>query len=378
MKTSNRVICRNEVFIEGESIGQFEAFTMNADHRSFGATAVLTLPLYAIGLTDTKGNAKARVRSKINAKHIKVCAEIEVYCWYDGYDRVKVFHGFVEHVAEGFPAKLYLRDASMILRFGTIQTAWIDDATLQQIVGDCVEIAKEGFQNARKELGFTRNVPSLKYSVDGNKTNNVQSVTTPLSFDNFALGRAPFEVIQYLMTLLVLYAGVDNENNLYIGAGVQDSTRPTIKLDTRYNVIERDITPVDGRFVDYEVKITGILKNGKRYTATGGLATTKSPTSDSELTRQHGETFRGFSLLNTIDGLQDHANRMLNSLKGTRNKGTITTLLYPKTQLLDHVDYNDTVFNINDAKYYVIGYSFSASVKGFYQKLTVTDQVFLL
>ena len=80
----------------------------------------------------------------------------------------------------------------------------------------------------------------------------------------------------------------------------------------------------------------------------------------------------------TAEGIQDFANRLLADLKGSYNKGSITLLMYPKVQLLDHVEYNDTVFDIHDALYYVTSYTFSANERGYFQKLEVTDLVFML
>lgn len=384
-QTSNRVICRNEVIIEGKSVGQFESFTLKANYRTFGATGVLTIPLYAIGIeelrngtqssTFTKGRARNRFRQKVVSDFINICAEVEVYCWYEGYEKTLIFHGYVEHVLEGFPTKIYVRDGSFILRFGEVEKGWNSEATLQKIVSDCIPISEDAFKEERKKYGFTRNIPALQYT---DKTNNTQAVTTPLSFENFAQGRAPFEVLQHLMQQLVLFAGVTNDNQVYIGAGVQDTTRPVIQLDTRYNVIDCGITPTDGRFVNYDVKVTGVLKSGKKYTATGGLKTSRSNDQKSDLDKITGESYRGFTILDTAQGIQEAADRMLQMLKGNRNKGKLTTLLYPKMQLLDHVDYNDTVFEERSSKYYVTGYTFEASVKGYYQHLEVTDQVFVL
>ena len=378
MKTSNRVICKNEVFIEGVSVGEFESFTMRSDYRALGDTATLTIPFYSLTVDKKSGVITDRIRAKLEEAKVNTCAEVDVYCWYDGYDRTIVFHGFVEHVSKGFPTKLYLRDASMMLRFGTIDKNFDGKATLQSIARDCVDIANKGFEEQRKKLGFTRKIPPLKYSESGSKNNNVQATTTPVSFDNFANGRAPYEVINYLMQQLVLYGGVDNNNNLFIGAGVKDSTRPIIDLDTRYNVIDREITPQNSAFVDYDVKITGILEDGTRWTAIGGVDTQALEGNKQTPPKRNGESYRAFSSNNTKAGLQASADATLEKLKGGHTKGTITTLMYPKCQLLDHVQYTDTIFEENSKLYYVIGYSFSASVKGYFQKLTVTDQIFAL
>lgn len=378
-----RVICRNYVEIEGVNVGQFHDFMLKSDYRTLGATAELSLPLYAIGFqkesesstsgsTRTFGRASARFRRVFDKVPIKVGAEVNVYCWYEGFEKIRVFHGFIEHISEGFPTKLYLRDSTFILRFGAADKAWDSKATTQQIVSDCVGIAQKGFDEERKKLGFERPIAPLTYSNIGK---NVQASTTPLSFDNFASGRSPYEIIQYLMQLLVLCAGVTDDNEVYIGAGVADNARPVVKLDTRVNVIGRDIVKVDGRFVDYDVKVTGILSNGRRFTATGGLKTSKTADQKSGFDKVYSTPVRASTLLTTQEGIQNAADLLLQRMKGENSKGSINTLLYPKCQLLDHVDFTDSVFEINSSKFYVIGYMFTANEKGYYQKLQVTDQV---
>lgn len=373
MTDRNVVICRNEVIIEEISVGEFESFELTANGRTLGNTAVLTLPLYAIGIDQT-GPARARIRSVFSDNFIKPTAEVKVYCWYEGFEKLLVFSGFIEHVAEGFPTKLYLQDNSFILRFGQIQRAWNEDATLQQIVEDCIPIAQDGFKQEREVMGFARAIPSLTYSVTDA---NVQAVSTALSFRNWG-ARSPYDTIQKLMTLLVLYGGVDRNYNVFVGAGVTESTRPIIALSTKRNVVDRDIVPIDGRFVDYDVKVTGILKSGRQYTATGGYNTSRQTAQQSQFEKLYGESFRSFTTLNDVDSIQNYADDLLAMLKQNRNKGRITLLLYPKIEIMDWVTYEDTLFPQLSAGYYVLEYAFRADVNGYFQQLSVTDQVFAL
>lgn len=368
---ANRVICRNAVYIEGENIGQFESFEYTANHRTLGNTATLILPLYAIGVNQVS-DARARMRQIFSSNNIRPCAQVEVYCWYEGEERIRVFAGFIEHIVEGFPTKLYLQDNTFVLRFGQIQKAWTGSATLQEIVNDCIPIAQEGFKKEREQQGFTLPIPNLTYTTEDV---NVQAVTTALSFRNWG-ARSPYDTLQKLMQLLVLYGGVSDTFNVYIGAGVKDSTRPTIPLHTQHNVIERDIVPVDGRFVDYDVKITGILANGRQYTATGGYATSRSRQQRSDFEKTYGESYRGYSPLKTVEAIQSYADQVLNMLRSYRNKGTITLLLYPKVEIMDWCKYTDTVFPELSAGYYVLGYTFRADESGYFQRLEVTDQVY--
>ena len=321
---------------------------------------------------------------KTNFNIIKLNSQVNVFVWYESWDdstntyvileRVKVFTGFIAHIADGFPSKIYLQDNSFILRFGAIEKGWDEDATLQKIIEDCLPIAQEGFDAERKRFGFTRAIPKLTYSTE---KKNVQAVTTPLSFRNWG-GRSPFDTVQKLMQELVLYGGVSNDFNVFVGEGVTESTRPIIKLDTRYNIIEREIVPIDGRFVDYDVKVFGILKNGRQYTATGGSRTSKSAAEKSEFEQKYGEPIRGFSSNNTVEGIKDFADKLLVKLKGERNKGRLKLLLYPKLEIMDWVEYTDSVFEDLSGGYYILEYSFTADETGYYQNVSVTDQIYSL
>lgn len=372
---TNLMICQNEVFIEGESVGQFESFELQSDAFTFGDSAVLTIPLYAIGVGQS-GPAKSRIRSVFKNTRIRPTAKVEVYVWYKGQPRLRVFLGWIEHVGEGFPTKLYLRDNTFILRFGSITKAWDGSATVQSIIKDCIPIAQEAFKQERQKQGFTGEVPQLTYST--NKT-NVQAITTSLSFRNWG-GRSPYDTLQKLMQLLVLYGGVSDEYNVYIGTGRRDNTRPIESFSTKYNVFSRDIVPVDSRFVNYDVKVTGILSNGKQYTATGGYRTSASKSSKSEFDKTYGEPVRTFCPLQTVDGIQKFADQMLEKLRGFRNRGTIVAPLYPKVQVLDQIHYTDTIFPElgQERLYYIMRYRLACGVNGYFQHLTVTDQQYLI
>lgn len=370
---SNLVICRNEVYIEDVYVGEFQSFELKSDHRTLGASGVLVLPLYAIGMSQ-EGEARLRVRSIFKPNVIRPCAEVKVYCWYEGLEKELIFSGFIEHIVEGFPTKIFVQDNTFILRFGSIQRGWTENATLDKIVKDCIPVADEGFKNERERQGLTRAIPSLTYTAD---TRNVQAITTAMSFRNWG-ARSPFDTIQKIIQLLVLYGGVTDDYNVFVGANVNDTSRTPVELDTRRNVIGRDIVPIDGRFVDYDVKITGILSNGKQYTATAGYGTSRSKEQQTLFGKTHGESFRGYSTLTTPKGIQDFADRQLEMLRGFRNKGKINLLLYPKLQLLDQVQFTDSLFPELSALYYVTGYEFKADESGYFQKLDVTDQIFAI
>lgn len=372
---SNFFICRNRVEVEGVDIGQFEGFTLDSDWRTFGVTAVLTLPMYAIGATgSTTGKAAARFRSETIRDYIKVCAEIDVYCWYEGMEEQHVFHGYIEKVDWGFPSKLYLRDGSFILRFGATK-GLNGNIKLDQVARDCVNVANEAFTSARREAGLTRNTLPLTYSLNDE---NVQAISSPIPFDNFANGRSPYEILQYLIREIRCIGGVSRSNKLYIGLGVQDSKRGTVHLRTDLNVIQRDIEKINGAFVDYDVQVSYVDKDGKMYTVSAESNQKVVTEHRGKLQKGLGEQYLAFAPFDNQDDAKTFADTLLKNLRGENNKGSITTLLFPKMQLFDHVIYDDTVFDQYDHQYYVIGYKLTANLKGYFQQITVTNKVFAL
>ena len=372
---SNLLICRNEVVIEGESVGQFETFHLQSNSRTFGDSAVLTIPLYAIGVSQ-EGEARKRVRTVFKSNTIKPTALVEVFMWYDGFEKIRVFRGYIEHIGEGFPTTLYLRDFTFVLRFGSMQKGWNGNVTLQQIVKDCIPVSMEAFKKERDMMGLSSDIPELFYEPNDRV---VQATTTPIPAVKFAIGRSPYEIMQYLMQYFMMWAGVTDEGGVFIGAGVDDKSRlPLIELDTRYNVISRDIVPMDGRFVDYYVVVSGLLENGKRYTYTAGVKNSRTTDQRTQFDKKYGEPVRAWCMLQDKKGIEDFAERLLQHQKGFRNKGRITAFLYPKIQILDSIKYNDTVFPELSSTYYVLGYELTANENGYFQTLEVTDQIYML
>jgi len=384
LKNVNRLICRNAVWIEGTHVGEFESFELQADSRTLGDKATLVLPLYAVGISrNNEQGARRRMRDVFNRSIIKPSAYVEVFCWYDGYEAIRVFAGFIEHIQEGFPTKLHLMDNAFILRFGEIKTAWNDLATLQRIVQDVIPVAQEAFMHEREKVGLPRTLPLHAgmqrvepYLYYDTGPHNVQALTSPMSFRNFG-AFSPYDVIQRLMNLLLLHGGVTKDFGVFVGADIEDANRPIIHLDTRLNVIDREIVPVDGRFIDYEVTVSGTMRDGKQKTVStsGGFKPTEVQRNQNDFERTHSETVRRYSTLDTEEELKAFANRLLRMLKQMRNKGKITLLLYPKVDVLDVCRYTDSLFPELSAQYMIINYTFKASEKGYFQTLEVTDKV---
>lgn len=393
----NLVKCKNNVVIEGVDFGEFEAFSLKHTRGSFGATALLTLPIYGIGIRGveglnpgivSEGRARNRMSKKLENNPLKVGARVEVYCWYDGWDKHKVFDGFIERVAEGYPTKFYLRDATFILKFGKTENAYNNLVKLGTVASDVIANAINAFSAYRSKHKLTSDIPEVTYV--SNQAKGKSGEDTEIFFDNFAKGRSAYDIIAHLQDLLACNAGIvltknasgDDIYGVYIGAYAPDSGRSTINLSTATNVIHRDIVPVGDMFTNFEVQVTGLLDDGRRCTVTAnndtGTSTSYSE-KDSATTPKVGDnniTHRKFlSGLVGETALSETAINLLKELTGLKNKGTITLLMYPKCELLDTVKFTDTVFNTEE-QFYVLEYTFTANDRGYFQKLGVTNEIF--
>ena len=103
--------------------------------------------------------------------------------------------------------------------------------------------------------------------------------------------------------------------------------------------------PTDGLFENYKVVVNALMADGTKYTYEYG---------DSQ-----GEAHRYFVPANTVSLTEQTAKNIMARLKGTRNKGTIKTVLYPQVNMFDFVEYTDTMLPELTGNYYVIGRNLS-------------------
>jgi hypothetical protein len=356
--------CANWVLIEGQNVGSFESIEVTEDRDSLSNTCTLTLPLYAIGRDNTQP-AKG-VRASLKNAQIMVGARIDVFTWYEEVDvlqqefeKVLQFSGYIKEVVEGFPLKLICEDHSFVLRFGSIGKDWPGRTKLKDMINHIIPIANKAFTEFRQKKGFKQPDNFVKLTFD---STNSAEVEFQLSVYNKI---SPFDALMKLMKLYTLYANASPEGKLYFGLGVRDKFKRTVKLATNANVIDRDLIPKNGLFENYKVVVSAMLKDGTKYTY--------------ELGDSEGEAKRVFMPINTKEGIKNFAEALMAHLKGSRNKGTITTILYPEIHLFDYINYTDTIFPSLSGNFYCIGRKFKGDTKtGYTQTITVTDEIFML
>lgn len=374
----NYLICQNRVVVEGQEIGQFVECTVENTRTKLCGTCSVSIPFYSIAAKSAVAEGKQKAVGKnlniyrridTDALKIKMGARIEVYASYKDNDTLghrfeecKIFDGYIREIVGGFPTVLKCEDLSFPLRFGTVTKSWFKAVPLKTILNDIIPIANQAFADWRAEEGrnLTYDAPAIE--VDG------ESVDFNAPFKTSIL-TSPYEIIENIVVrTMKMFASVnakDGKALLFCGTARPETSQKTIDLSTAINVIGRKIVPQNNFFENFRVVVT--------YNAQA------DQTSKYEVGSQNGTTYelpyQGDNMLEK--DIKQIGDNTLASLKANRNKGTITTLLYPKIELYDYINFTDTIFSELSGGYAVIGYKLVCNSRGYHQELTVTNKTFL-
>lgn len=361
----NFVVCRNEVVVEGVSIGEFSAAEVILDRDSLIATATIELPLYTISMqkdgTPPGQDVPLTRRSRMGVEmgELKCGAQIVVWAWYESpgtmadFAKQIVFSGYIRKVEGGFPSVLKCEDMGFPLRFGDVNKSWNPGATLVKNIESILPIAHEAFSKYREKQGFNDNWTRVTIVGD-------EIADAPYRMEPWK-EISPFDALQRTVSDYGLSGLVDDSGRLYIGAMENAPTHKTVELDTRFNVLECDVDIEDAMFVNYNVKLTARTVGGQVIEAEYG--------------DPDGEPLpKRMMPANTQQGLNQMALAIYNKLVGGVNSGSISMLLYPRVDLFDFVTLNHTLFPELSGDYTVIGLTRKLGEGGFRQELTVTDK----
>lgn len=382
--TGNFFVCKNEVFVEGKSIGNFSSLETESDRKNLTATATVEMPFYSVAVAAAKevssssvvvrevgDYATTYVRINPDDWNIRIGARIRIYTWYEDneqlghkFDKVLEFDGFIRHIEGGFPTVLKCEDAAFMLRFGTVNKTYGTPTKLVSLLQEMCDISNEAFAKYRRDNGLTAEIPKLE--PDG-KTMDTDFILKP------AASVSPYDVIERVVIgMYKLYGAVRETYDdagksvayVYAGLGISDPEAPTRKLSTAVNVVGRSIVPNDHLFENFNVTVRWIEGKELKSYSTG---------------TENGIPYEiPYTPGRTAEQMKTTAKSALAGLKANRNKGTITTLLYPTVSLFDYVDYEDTIYTTLSGRYYVIGRRLTCGKgRGYYQTITVTNSTFL-
>lgn len=358
-------VARTKVFIEGNDVGRLVSLSATFSRKNISAQCRIQLPFHLIRFKNGTRYYTSGSRITPSAILLQTGSMIEVVAWYESFGKklpdVTIFKGYVREVVDGYPATLVCEDLCFPLKFGSINKDWKTATQLQTAAKECIRIGNEAFIRYREARGFTDNsaVPLLKLAES-------ESASAEFTLGVYT-GVSPHTALSHIMRLWNLYTNVDDSGNFYMGLGFTQASplAATVKLSGAINVVGRNIVPKESLFENYQVIVNGMTQNGNKISVQVG---------DSYGERKE---FSRISLV-TKEGLSSFACSVLNELKAAKNSGTITTLLYPVVNVLDYIEYDDTVFDSFSGSYYVIGKSYTIGDNGIRQELSVTNQKYAI
>ena len=364
----NFVICHNEIVIEGSSIGNFTSMETEMTKDTITGKATIELPLYTIAAynngappdDDLPLTRKSRVG--VDMSKLKVGAMIEVYCWYTSpdlnatFDTVLTFKGYIRQVIGGFPTVINCEDLSFPLRFGLVEKTWSNEPLLRDVINALLPISEKAFTEYRQRQGFILDWPKLTIT-----ESQIVGLDNPHGQEAWK-DISPYDALQNLVNRDGIYVYVDDKAELHAGSMISEDNK-TVNLSTDLNVVDCELVTTDSMFSNINVTLNARDKLGQIITAHYG-----SPDGTPIPTRTMP--------INTQKGLNVLAKNLYNKLVGNDNNRSITTLLYPKVNMFDYINFNHTLFPELSSGYIAMGLRNSYNDKGYRQVISVTNRVF--
>jgi hypothetical protein len=282
--------CRFQCYIGGKLLETVNEVEVSNDCAQLGSNCDITVPL-TCRIENSGQYLIDNVRNLFKSGDT-----IQIYAWYDGYNKQLIFDGYLYDFLEGTPMKIRCLDYVYKLRQTTLNLNF-KNTTIKAVI----EKVLEG-------TGVTLAKPYLDFDI------------TSISFPNMS----PAACLEQIKSETKMTMSLINKE-LYFN--IASNTLETVKLKTDVNVIGANMQKPDGAFQKFNVKAWIKNEDGTKKAVEIGDA-------DGEL--------REIKLY--MVGKKDHQKLIDNSLEQVKlghYKGKVTTLLYPQIDLFWAVDYTD-------------------------------------
>jgi hypothetical protein len=287
----------------------------------------------------------------------KVGDSVTIKAWYEGYDTVEVFTGFVADFMEGTPLEIRCMDYSYWMNQGTFGSKRVLLKKNRKSTGTHESVGSSfksiTLQNLLQQLiDFTNNTIDAT-AENANHIELLLPVPDLTLVDlTFAL-MSPAAILAWVKKTIGLNISLQG-TQLY--CNVASNTLRTIKYRTDRNVLSSDLQKPHSLFQSYKVKAWFIRQDGTRDSFEVG---------DSNGTMREVFFYRVQRDTVLYRKLAEEA---LKKIKQEKYNGSIETLLYPDCKLFDQINYIDIRYPDRSGNYVVTGIGFSLTENGYRRK----------
>lgn len=289
------------------------------------------------------------------AKNLFVVGDqITITAWYDGFDKVTVFKGFIYDFKYGIPTEILCTDYIYFFNLGRFGSQRLlvkknkkSNVSVPSIGASFKSIT---FKNLlQKLIDFTND------TID-DQTTDTEHVTLVTPVPDFTMVNltfaqmSPAAILEWIKKELGINISLSG-NQLY--ANIASNTLKVVKYDTTINVLKSTLQRPDSVFTKYKLKAWFIREDG---------------TKDSVEVGDDSGTLKEvwfFKVKKDLDLYTKMANDALAKFKQVKYNGHITTLLYPDNDLFWKADYKDYRYPDRNANYVITGVDIKIDSGGF-------------
>lgn len=347
-----------EVRIAGNLVQTVVSVKTNNDSQHIGAYCDLVVPLNCRIEYNNPNNEKVYL-TDIPTNLFKSGDSVEIIAWYDGYDKITVFKGFVYDFIEGMPLTIKCLDYIYFFNLGIFgnQRITTTNPSGKKITGfgTGVHYKTITLKNlAQNIIDFVNQ--SMQIANNLATPVNLILPTIDLTLVNLTfIEMSPAAILEWIKKEIGLNISLF-DNQLYIN--VASNTTNLVKYNTGRNVIKSGMQKADASFQKIKVKAWFINEDG-----------TKSSI-------EVGDTINGicrdvffYRIPKDLTLYNKLANEALLKYSQHKYNGSIETLLYPEVNLFDKCEYTDIRYPNRDGNYVCIGQNFDIGPQGFHRKL---------
>jgi hypothetical protein len=361
------LIGHTQLYINSIQVYDICQYTGQHDSNQLGATCDIQLPLLVrIQYKDGKYDKLTQVKV---TEAFAVGDLVEIYSYYEGYNNVNVFTGFIRDFTQGQPLTVKCMDYQYFWNFGIFGeqnrvlikknkkskrtfTSWgaqYAKITLKDLVSNLVDFVNDTIDSISTNAD---NITLILPMPDITLYNITFALMTPAAILHWLREKLGLCITMIGSGLFVNVAQFSNQTF------VLKSGNPLDFVNDMGNITKCNIQKSYAAFSRFKVVIYYLLDNGQK--------------SKLEIGQPNGETKEFFYYNLKYDPIKFKAlaQDCYNKCKQNVFTGDVTLTLYPWVNLYDKVNYSrDYRFSERQANFIVVGKNFSATPNNGYRQV---------
>lgn len=344
------------VTIAGKALQTVVSVKAKKDGHKIGAYCDIVCPLNA-RIQYSNPQEGVVYLNDIVTNQFKSGDPVSITAWYDGFNKVNVFSGYIYDFIEGMPLTIKCMDYSYFLNLGYFgnKRIFLKKKKSDKIVSDGTGVNYKSVtlkQLLQDLIAFVNE--SIKHYAPGAAAMTLMLPTMDLTLENLTfISMSPMAILEWLKKQVGFNITLFG-SQLYVN--IASNVVSAVTLSTARNVIRSGLQKQEAAFQRLRLKCWFINENGTKNSF--------------EIGDESGTCIEQFfyKVKRQGDNYEQLAQQAL--LKHSQHKfnGDIETLLYPECDLFWVANYTDVRYPSKSGSYTIIGTEIDLSQHGFHRR----------